>query len=164
MKVLIPVDDQYFGAEQAAFVADHNWPEGTEFHVVNVLYSIILERSMVSSQMYLDQVMKEARQHAHAVVDNVKELLESRMPGATVTAEVKEGKAAEKILELAREWPADWIVLLSHGREGIGQLFLGSVSQSVLAHSPCRVLVVGMPKGMPHRAEKKNAAVEIKIK
>ncbi len=52
------------------------------------------------------------------------------------------GKPASKIIEVATNWPADLIVMGSHGRGKIQGLLLGSVSQEVLHHAPCPVLVV----------------------
>lgn len=52
------------------------------------------------------------------------------------------GKPAEEIVRAAREWPADMIVIGSHGRGGIGRVLLGSVAESVARHAPCPVLVV----------------------
>lgn len=54
----------------------------------------------------------------------------------------RHGKPAEEIVEAAREWPADLIVVGSHGRGGIGRILLGSVAESVARHAPCPVLVV----------------------
>ena len=52
------------------------------------------------------------------------------------------GRPAVKIVESARCWPADVIVIASHGRGRIQRLLLGSVAESVVRHAPCPVLVV----------------------
>jgi nucleotide-binding universal stress UspA family protein len=52
------------------------------------------------------------------------------------------GHAAEVIGNVAAEWPADLIVIGSHGRDGLGRILLGSVAEAVLRHAPCPVLVV----------------------
>ncbi len=49
------------------------------------------------------------------------------------------------IVEAAREWPADLIVLGSHGRKGLDRLLIGSVAESVVRHAPCSVDIVRMP-------------------
>jgi len=69
-----------------------------------------------------------------------------RKPTATRRSVVPEfvepGEPASKIIEVANNWHADLIVMGSHGRGKIQGLLLGSVSQGVLHHSPCPVLVV----------------------
>ena len=45
------------------------------------------------------------------------------------------------ILECAKEYGCDAIVMASHGRHGIGALVLGSETQKVLTHSTLPVLV-----------------------
>ncbi|HET9088306.1 MAG TPA: universal stress protein [Acidobacteriaceae bacterium] len=52
------------------------------------------------------------------------------------------GKPATKILEGAKNWSADIIVIGSHGRGRVGSLLLGSVAEGVLRHASCPVLIV----------------------
>jgi nucleotide-binding universal stress UspA family protein len=52
------------------------------------------------------------------------------------------GKPAKKILEGAKNWSADVIVIGSHGRGRVGSLLLGSVAEGVLRHAACPVLIV----------------------
>jgi nucleotide-binding universal stress UspA family protein len=59
-----------------------------------------------------------------------------------VETHVEIGEPAQALLNVAKQCQADLIVVGSHGRSGIGRLLLGSVSESVLRHAPCSVLVV----------------------
>jgi len=52
------------------------------------------------------------------------------------------GKPASEIIRTAKEWPADVIVIGSHGRHGIQRALLGSVAEAVMRHAPCPVLVI----------------------
>jgi nucleotide-binding universal stress UspA family protein len=56
------------------------------------------------------------------------------------------GKPASEIVKSAKEWPADMIVIGSHGRSGLERVLLGSVAESVLRHAPCSVLVIRRPE------------------
>jgi nucleotide-binding universal stress UspA family protein len=52
------------------------------------------------------------------------------------------GQAGKAICKVAREEDIDLIVIGRRGRSGLGELFLGSVSNYVLHHAPCSVLIV----------------------
>jgi len=52
------------------------------------------------------------------------------------------GDPAEGVVDMARAWPADLLVIGSHGREGLERVLLGSVAEAVARHAPCPVLVV----------------------
>lgn len=55
---------------------------------------------------------------------------------------VRVGHPADVIVHVARDWPANLIVIGSHGRSGLGRVLLGSVAESVVRRAPCPVLVV----------------------
>lgn len=46
------------------------------------------------------------------------------------------------IIDEANSWPADLIVMGTHGRGGIGRLLLGSVAEGVVREAPVPVLLV----------------------
>lgn len=52
------------------------------------------------------------------------------------------GNPGEEICKLAREWQADIVVMGRRGLSGFSEILFGSVSNYVLHHSPCAVLVV----------------------
>lgn len=52
------------------------------------------------------------------------------------------GNPKEAIVEEAQKWSADLIVLGSHGYGFWERMMLGSVSNAVVQHAPCSVLVV----------------------
>lgn len=54
----------------------------------------------------------------------------------------------EEILATARAQQVDLIIMGTHGRTGLGHLFLGSVAEKVVRMAPCPVLVVrSTPQG-----------------
>jgi universal stress protein A len=52
------------------------------------------------------------------------------------------GTVHEAICDVAREEPADYIVIGTHGRGGIARFMLGSVADRVVRTAPCPVLAV----------------------
>jgi len=69
------------------------------------------------------------------------------------------GHPVEEILDLAEEVGADLIVIGSHGRTGLRRLFLGSVSEAVVRHALCPVMVA-RPKRYEHVDLEKIVTVE----
>lgn len=66
----------------------------------------------------------------------------AELTDAKVSKRIEIGDVATTICRVAEELPVDVIVLGSHGRSGLKRLFLGSVSEHVVRHAPCPVLVV----------------------
>ena len=65
--------------------------------------------------------------------------------GIPVRIEVYEGRVVVEILERARSWPADVVVMGTHGRGGFERWVLGSVTEKLLRKAPCPVLTVPPP-------------------
>jgi nucleotide-binding universal stress UspA family protein len=72
--------------------------------------------------------------------------------GLKATAAVLSGNPKEVILEEAKKWNADLIVVGSHGRRGVKRFLLGSVSEAVAMNAHCSVVVV---RGSARSARKK---------
>ena len=70
--------------------------------------------------------------------------LEQRIVAQGVDCEhlLKQGIAKEMILEYAREKKADYIVMGSHGRSGLYDVFIGSLTKELTRLSPIPVLVI----------------------
>jgi len=68
--------------------------------------------------------------------------IRSNFPDWEVTTQVLWGPPASVILEKARSWHPDLLIVGSHGRSLAGRILLGSVSQKVLQEAPCSVRVV----------------------
>lgn len=80
------------------------------------------------------------RAQAEELVRHSREL--AREAGATrVSIQAVEGDPSDAILEVAKEFDADAIVVGSVGLTGAAR-FLGSVASSIAHHAPCDVLIV----------------------
>jgi len=78
---------------------------------------------------------------AEAEMDRTSNVLTER----PVERVVETGDAALTICQVAERLDADVIVVGSHGRTGLARLFLGSVSEHVVRHAHCPVLVIREP-------------------
>ncbi len=81
--------------------------------------------------------VREARQLAiEAIVQR------ARAAGAEARGMTWDGDAGESIVDVAESESADLIVVGTHDRGAVGRLFLGSVSDHVVRHARCPVMVV----------------------
>ncbi len=72
------------------------------------------------------------------LMDTIRDVL-GEDPPVRVYPRVKEGNAAELLIDLSED--ADVLVVGSRGHGGFADLLLGSVSQNVVAHAKCTVVV-----------------------
>ena len=83
------------------------------------------------------QFEQVARQTLDAEVQNVR-----AVEGTVAQAHLRMGTPAAEIVELAEELDAGFVVVGSRGAGGLRRALLGSVSEPVVRHAHCPVLVV----------------------
>ena len=88
-----------------------------------------------------EQLSAEARELLDAELEQVK-----AAGGTVAQAHLGAGTPAREIVNLAEELGAGLIVMGSRGRGGIRRALMGSVSDSVIRHAHCPVLVVRREK------------------
>lgn len=126
-RVLLASDGSEQSVAAAEGLAARPWPEGSEFRIVNVEEPWLIRPGTVIHD-----------------VETVGRVLVSA--GLTATVAALSGNPKEVILEEAKKWNADLIVVGSHGRRGIKRLLLGSVSEAVAMNAHCSVVVVRDPR------------------
>ncbi len=149
MKILIATDGSDYSQaaviEACRFIAD---PENTEIKVVSAYedaYPITAEPFALSAEYY-QKIEEAVREQASAFIDEGEAEIRKHFPGKNIdlSTEVLRGAPDREIIEFAKSWKADLIVVGSHGRGFWGRM-LGSVSDGVVHHAPCSVLVVRTP-------------------
>lgn len=79
---------------------------------------------------------------AQGIAQLRQELDRARAAGVSAEFTQTSGEPAATICGVAGSWGADLIMVGSHGRKGLSELLLGSVSNYVMHHAHCSVLVV----------------------
>ena len=75
-----------------------------------------------------------------AMVERIKK--QAKAKGVKAEGIVKIGEPYNVIISAAKAKKADLIVMGSHGRRGLSRLLMGSVTERVIGHAKCPVLVV----------------------
>lgn len=147
MKILIATDGSEFSRKAlekcCQIVAQ---PHKAEIRIVSVAEQSlpIPAEPFIVSANYVYTLDALARKQADTFVEKGVEDLKNCFPDGelNLTTKTLAGSPAQSIVAEAEEWGADLIVVGSHGYGFWERMMLGSVSQSVIHHAPCSVLVV----------------------
>ncbi|HTC61270.1 MAG TPA: universal stress protein [Candidatus Saccharimonadales bacterium] len=142
MKMLIAIDGSEFSQEALSSVIARPWNAGTEVKVLHVVEppSLLIGREMGANDPEFEMVWKALREQAKDLVEKAATRL--RAAGFQIATELVEGDPKSQILDAAKEWHADMIVLGSHGWSGLKRFLMGSVSEGVVRHAHCSVEIV----------------------
>jgi universal stress protein A len=141
-RILVPVDFSASSEAAVNYALELARPFEAAVHLLNVVEDP-LAAGVWSAQAYTAEI---AGLQVNLVRDAEARLRESVPPGAaTVSTEVRTGRAERQILDVARERSIDLIVMGTHGRTGIAHVVMGSVAERVVRHAPCPVLTVRPP-------------------
>ena len=150
MRILIGTDGSECSTAAVKSVAQRPWPSGSQVRVISVIPFVIPVGEMISptfAPVYpppdlADALQREAREQAREAVARAQQLLSEARIKAVETEFLPAGDARQVVLDEARSWGADLIVVGSHGYGAIDRLMLGSVSESVAMHADCSVEVI----------------------
>lgn len=141
--IVVAVDGSPDATEAALFAATIlPRPSGCRLHLVTVLS----EKKDTFDELPLTGA--DETRCAEEVLSDLQTELESR--GVKATTQVVHDDPATEIIAVAQQLDAGLIVVGSRGLSPVERLFLGSVSDRVLWHAPCSVLVC---RTAPERGE-----------
>ncbi|MHB8069243.1 MAG: universal stress protein [Desulfobaccales bacterium] len=132
-KILLATDASPASEAAVARALDLAQDYGGELQVVAVM--------KFPPQIYVEPPVTAAwRERLRACVERITAQAQSRNLAAT--GSVLEGTPYKAIVDLAQREKARLIVMGAHGRTGLKRLLMGSVTERVIGHAPCPVLVV----------------------
>jgi nucleotide-binding universal stress UspA family protein len=136
--ILCPVDSSEFAKRALGYGAALARVQGAELTVLTVRPPMTLD-VWAAHNLVLPPELPEARdQTAAALRQFVQET--TGLDDARVI--VQDGPVVGEILRVAAEWPADLIVMGTHGASGFERIVIGSVTEKVLRRTPVPVLTI----------------------
>jgi len=141
MKILLAIDNSVYSDAATDAVIAQARPAHTEVHVIHVVdfpTNMIPEAHIYSPPT--GRGRDAERKPAQALVEKVASKLRSH--GLRVSTAIAWGDPRSKIIQAARDWNADLIVIGSHGWKGLSRFLMGSVPEGVARHAPCSVQIV----------------------
>lgn len=121
---------------------------------LHMLHAIVLHEDDVHHPAAhfgdIDEIQQRLRDLAR--IEMKAAISERTESGVEVVMRQQRGfSAADVALQYAEREEIDLIVMGTHGRRGLGRLFLGSVAEEVVRHAPCPVLTIrerGVPRSV----------------
>ncbi|MDN3922217.1 universal stress protein [Roseateles violae] len=145
--ILVPCDgsaSSLLGLDEAVRLARQI---GAKVRVVHVIDELLGATGFEPAAVYSRDVLVGLRNLGADLLEAAR--ARAAAAGATVeTRLIESGGHAivDRIIEQARDWAADLIVIGSHGRRGAARLFMGSDAEHILRLSPVPVLIVRRPR------------------
>jgi len=97
----------------------------------------------ISDSIAWETYQKRWEAYEHEGIKELRQLAaEATAEGIKTEFTQTAGDPGRVICDMAASWQADMIVVGNRGRSGLSEFFLGSVSNYVMHHAPCSVLVV----------------------
>ena len=131
-------------------IAQRPWPPSSQMRVISVVPLIAPFVETIPFTVgpvnpppdLIDAIEKYARGRAEEAVARARQIFSGAHINPVETEFLPVGDARQIILDQAKDWGADLIVVGSHGYRGIDRFMLGSVSESVAMHAHCSVEVI----------------------
>lgn len=150
-KMLVPLDGSEFsecGLEHAKIVAlACSCPEVVFLRVIEPDSQITDIGGISSESWYRDAQAKreeEAKEYITKIADKMKK------EGLKAKGVVVKGRAADELLEYAKNNNVDIIIMSTHGRSGVSRWAVGSVADKIVRHSSIPVLLASPSACRPH--------------
>jgi nucleotide-binding universal stress UspA family protein len=147
MKVLLAIDDEPASEEAVNEMGRRHWGAGTTVRVLHAVGKFVppAQELWHDSGGDLERARQEIKDRSKQLTERVADWL--REQGLAVETAVRDGEAGPAVVEEAKEWGADLIIVGSRGRKGLRRLFEGSVAHYVVDHAHCPVEVVHAKEG-----------------
>ena len=138
-RILVPVDGSATGAQALVHALNIARDTGGCVRLVHAVDPVAFVTGFeAGGQMYA-----LARQAGEDVLKDAEEVAKAAgVPAETHLADQPGERLGETIAREARQWRADLIVVGTHGRRGVGRVFLGSGAEQVIRQAPVPVLVI----------------------
>lgn len=150
-KILIPVDGSEYASKAAEYAIGITRKIKAKVVVLHVLhlpsyafaYPAVEGATPVTLPVSLPvSIFEEEKKNAEKLVSRIREMAEKAGVDVETAIIERQPSVPDAIIEFAKQSACDLIVMGTKGRTGIKRFLLGSVTESVVHHAHCPVLVV----------------------
>jgi nucleotide-binding universal stress UspA family protein len=146
-KILLATDGSDSAEWAARSVAGRPWPAGTEVRIFSAVelslntFQATLEPPFLNTET-MELLREQAMGRAQNAIAWAEHFVSDAGLKTSESISVLVESPKQTIIDEAKNWGADLIVVGSHGRRGVDRFLLGSVSEAVATHAGCSVEVI----------------------
>lgn len=146
--ILVPVDGSPTSGQALCEAAGLAKLAGSRVRLLHIVDPLTHSNGFERPEVYSRDVLPAAVSGGEKLLHDAKlALAQMGVEAETTLLQSLDAPVAELVVEQARQWPADLIVLGTHGRRGIDRALMGSDAEQVARTSPVPVLLVRLQPG-----------------
>ncbi len=140
LRILIALDETKSAGEIIKLVNEHSWKQPAQFKLISVIANPAL--GLIANSPALDEFYEESKHVRSATVRKLALKLRDHYHSPEIFEEILVGDPKKMIVDAAKEWNADVIVIGCRHGKTLHKMIFGSVSLAVLCTAPCPVLML----------------------
>ncbi len=141
-RILVPVDGSATAALGVAEAVKFAKNQDANVHLIHIVNELIMMGSN-DAAFGLPDLVESLRQNGKMILRDAEALVSGAgIEVDSILIEAMGDQAGHFIVQQAKEWNADLIVMGTHGRRGIRRIIMGSDAEFVLRNTPVPVLLI----------------------
>ncbi|HXW93365.1 MAG TPA: universal stress protein [Terriglobales bacterium] len=149
MRILMATDGSECSTKAVYSVANRPWPPQSQIRIMSVVQLVNPENRLPPAPLgseyptsLLEELWNRARLRADDAAAEARKILVGMNLNVYDGPATPVGDPRTIVLDEAKTWAANLIVVGSHGRQGLERLLMGSVSEAIAIHAHCSVEVI----------------------
>jgi nucleotide-binding universal stress UspA family protein len=136
-RVMVPIDFSDASKRALEHARELALTYGAEIVAMHAIEEVVLPMAYGMAPKQVDA--EAVRPNVEAALAN---LLAEHVGVEHARAEIRVGYPPQEILDAITDESIDWVVMGTHGRQGLNRLLMGSVAERIVRHASCPVLTL----------------------
>lgn len=146
-RILVPVDFSDFSATILKYAVSFAAGFGAHLRLLHVVAPVPYTEELMVIPDEIEDLNEALEKDG---IDGMNSLVSKYVPaGVATSVVVRTGRPFSEIVAEAQAWPADMVIIPTHGRTGLMHVLIGSTTERVVRLCTCPVLVVRVPEAKP---------------
>ena len=151
-KILVPIDGSPTAARGLAEAIALGKLTGAKLRLIHIVDELSFAMGAGYGATYTGDFLSMLRDAGAEILSRARaQAQDAGLVADTVLHDNFEGRVSDLVTAQAASWGAELIVLGTHGRRGVGRLFMCSDAENIVRHAAVPVLLVRSPDAAAQR-------------